>query len=255
MLLDLNVRSVSLNHVSSRPALKVVFDPALLAHLVPAQRLEQGRGVRSPGIAAIDELLRGGWPRAAVGELSGRRSSGRTAVLYASLARALAAGEAVALVDATGALDPRAAAACGIALGRLLWIRCADDPTAQKALRATDLVLAAGGMDLVALDLGDARPRVPTAAWLRLKHGAEKQGTTVLVSALSRTVGAFATAAVELAGGAPQFLTDGPPLFQGLRVQALRGRGGTEKNDGGRGQGQGGGGSEPCASLVFLCRS
>jgi len=239
--------------VSSQPALKVVLDPALLAHLVPAQRLEQRRGTRATGLPAIDRLLGGGWPRAAVGELTGRRSSGRTAVLYASLARSLAAGEAVALIDAAGALDPRAATACGIPLARLLWIRCPADPTAQQALRAVDLVLSAGGFDLVALDLGDAtRVRVPTAAWVRLKHGAEKQGTTVLVSAAARLVGAFAAAAVELAGAAPRFLTDGPALFDGVCTQATRGRG---RGDGGERGGDGQDGGAPCVSLVFTCHS
>jgi hypothetical protein len=219
----------------------VSLSAELLAHLVPARRLEERRGFRPSGVGALDELLGGGWPRAALVELRGRRSSGRTAILYASLARAIAAGETVALVDVGGALDPRAAAAAGIALPRLLWIR---SPPAQ-ALKAADMVVAAGGFDLVALDLGDDRPRAPTAAWIRLKHGAERQGTTILVATAARTVGSFAAAAVELGAAAPAFLAPGPPLFHGLRAQATCERGkGAAFDEGAR-----------CAWLAFSYRS
>jgi RecA/RadA recombinase len=202
--------------------LPIALAPELASLLVSAQRLEERRGHRSTGLAELDALLSDGWPRAALSELVGRRSSGRTSVLLATLARASAAGEATALVDTDGALDPVAAAACGIALPRLLWIRC----TVEQALKATDLVLSAGGFDIVALDLGDARPRVPTAAWVRLKHGAEKQGTSVLVATSSRSVGTCAAAAVELSMATPHFLSDGPPLLGGLRTRVERGRGG-----------------------------
>src|SRR4029078_8273488 len=112
--------SVTLIGMSPRPAL----DPALLSHLISPQRLEHRRGRRGSGIPAIDRLLGGGWPRAALCELVGRRSSGRTTILYAALGRERAAGEWAALVDDGGGPDPRRAFAAGIALRRLLWIRC-----------------------------------------------------------------------------------------------------------------------------------
>jgi protein ImuA len=229
--------------MSSRPAL----DPALLSHLISVQRLEDRRGRRGSGIPAIDRLLGGGWPRAALCELTGRRSSGRTAVLYAALARALAAGEAAALVDVGGGLDPRRASAAGIALARLLWIRCAAD----VAAKAADLVLGAGGFDLIALDLGDARPRLPAAGWIRFKHGAEKQGTTVLVAAPARAAGSCAAAVVELGPGAARFVADGGPLFSGLETRAnvsRTGRGGHERFAPESEEAR-------CASLAFTCRS
>ena len=225
--------------MSSRPAL----DPALLSHLISAQRLEDRRGRRGSGIATLDRLLGGGWPRASLCELNGRRSSGRTAILYAALARAIAAGEAAALVDVGGGLDPRRAFAAGIALRRLLWVRCAAD----VAAKAADLVLGAGGFDLIALDLGDERPRLPAAGWIRFKHGAEKQGTTVLVAAPARAAGSCAAAVVELGPGAPRFVADGAALFDGLQAEATKGRGvhehGPESEE------------ARCASLAFSCRS
>jgi hypothetical protein len=168
--------------------------------------------------------------------------------MLAALAHAAAAGEATALIDTGGALDPRAAEACGVALPRLLWVRCA----AAEALKAADLIVSAGGFGLLALDLGDERPRVPTAAWVRLKHGAERQGTSVLVATPSRAVGAFAAAAIELTAGTPRFFTDsGPPLFGGARAQAqcVR-RAGRSAND----QGNTEGGAPSCAWLAFTCR-
>ena len=228
--------------MSSRPAL----DPALLSHLISAQRLEDRRGRRGSGIPAIDRLLGGGWPKAALCELVGRRSSGRTAILYAALARALAAGEAAALVDVGGGLDPRRALAAGIALRRLLWIRS----TVEVAAKAADLVLGAGGFDLIALDLGDARPRlpIPSSGWIRFKHGAEKQGTTLLVAAPARAAGSCAAAVVELGPGAPRFVADGPRLFAGLQTRAVRGRGGHEPEQQESEEAR-------CASLAFSCRS
>ena len=227
------------------------LDPELASRLVTAQRLEERRGQRSSGLPELDALLGGGWPRGALSELWGRRSSGRTSVLLAALARAARAGEATALVDAGGALDPRAAEACGVPLPRLLWIRCA---TAQ-ALKAADLVVSAGGFDVLALDLGDERPRVPTAAWVRLKHGAERQGTSVLVATPARAVGAFAAAAVELQAAVPSFFCagvsggGGPPLLGGARVKivCLR-RASRSANDTGEPQAS-------CASVAFTCRS
>lgn len=223
--------------------------PELASHLVTAQRLEELRGFRPSGLPELDALLGGGWPRAALSELSGRRSSGRTAVMLSALARAAEAGEAIALVDTGGALDPRAAEACGVALPRLLWIRCA----AGEALKAADLIVSAGGFGVLALDLGDERPRVPTAAWIRLKHGAERQGTSVLVATPARVVGAFATAAVELSAATPRFFEESstPALFAGARakIECVR-RAGRSANDSGPEERR-----PSCAWLAFTCRS
>jgi len=231
-------------------AAAIAHIPELAARLVSLERLEETRGWRSTGVAALDGLLAGGWPRAALSEITGRRSSGRTAVVLATLARAIAAGEATALVDASGngggSLDARAAAAAGLALPALLWIRCAP----AQALKAADLVVAAGGFGVVALDLcdsGDARRRIADAAWVRLRHGARSQGTTVLVATSTRTLGTAAAAAIELGGGAPTFLTDGPPLFAGVKSRAARVRGGP-RDESAREE-------AACVSLAFTCRS
>lgn len=186
--------------------------------LVPASQLE-GRDRRrrlGTGVAALDADLRGGWPAAALSEIVGGRSAGRTSILYASLAAALDTGPGVALVDAAGALDPRAAEHAGVALPLLLWVRAAGG----RALAAADLLVAAGGFRLVAVDLGDHPPRVPGAAWLRLKRAAERQGTAVLVTAPRRVIGTAAATAVVLRDARPRFAAAGGPLLVALETRA-----------------------------------
>jgi RecA/RadA recombinase len=198
---------------------------ALAAHLVPARQLERrDRRTRLPtGAEALDALIGGGWPKGALSELAGGRSTGRTALLLGSLAEALRRGETVALVDVGGTLDARAAARGGVALPRLLWIRC----TPAKALAAAEIVLAAGGFGLVALDLGEQRVQTPSAAWLRLKRGAEQQGTAVLVTSARRAQGALGACAVTLSQSKPRFIEPGPPpLLVGLDTSASVERGG-----------------------------
>jgi recA bacterial DNA recombination protein len=191
------------------------LDPALVAQLVTAERLENRRGACATGIDAIDQLLGGGWPRGSLSELCGRRSSGRTSVLLGSLAAALAAGHATALVDVDGMLDPRGAATAGVPLAQLLWVRAGG----RQALKAADLLIAAGGFGLVAIDLGEGVTRIPSAAWVRLKHAAERQRTAVIVAAPRRTVGAFAASAIDLLARRPLFDDDaGPPLLVAIET-------------------------------------
>ena len=206
---------------------------------------------RATGLAALDALLGGGWPHAALSEISGPRSSGRTAVVRAALAAAISAGESTALVDVGGTLDARAvmsttATATTSPGPPLLWIRC----DAAQALKAADLVVAAGGFGTVALDLCDARLRIPDAAWMRLRHAARAQGTTVLVASGARRLGAFAAAAVDL-GGVPAFDPEGPPLFARLEVRAHRLRNGRSQSSSSQSDGK----QQPCVSLAFMSRS
>ena len=199
---------------------------ALAAHLVTARDIERRdqRGRLPSGVAALDALIGGGWPRAALSELAGGRSTGRTAVLLATVAAAVRRGETVGLVDVGGSLDPRAAARAGISLGRLLWIRCELD----KGLAAAEIVVAAGGFALVVLDLGQANLRAPCASWQRLKRAAEQQGAAVLLGSSHRLPGALGVCAVTLSSARPRWGDgpDGPPLLMGIESHAVVERGG-----------------------------
>ncbi len=212
------------------------WSAALAAHLVPARVLEQRalarewegagkgqtRGKLATGVPVLDGVTAGGWPRGALSEVSGPRSSGRTTLLYLSLGQALAAGEAAALVDVGGGLDPRWAQSLGVPLQRLLWVRCG----AEQALAAADMVVGAGGFAVVALDFGDQPVKAPTAAWQRLKRAAGQQRTAVVLSAPYRPQGALGKVSFRLDPGRPVF-HGGPvaPLLLHLKTQAHLDRG------------------------------
>src|SRR5262245_43780913 len=73
--------------------------------------------------AALDARLGGGFPRGQLAEIVGPRSSGRTSLMLHMLAAATARGELVALIDALDMFDVESAAAAGVDLEKLLWIR------------------------------------------------------------------------------------------------------------------------------------
>ena len=103
-----------------------------LAGVTAASRLEvrPAPEMVSCGIREIDELA-GGLPRGCLSEICGPASSGRTSVLLAALAAATRRQEVCALVDTTDALDAVSAAAAGVELEKLLWIRCAGPRTSD----------------------------------------------------------------------------------------------------------------------------
>ncbi len=181
----------------------LAMHPALLS----AGQLEtrEHRGVQATGVRGLDRLIGGGWPRGVLSELTGPRSSGRTAVLQASLATAIARGETVALIDPAGAFDPRTAVRAGIPLERLLWVR-----GGSRALAATELLMNAGGFGLVVLDLDETPVRAPTAAWVRLKQVAERQGTALLLIAARRAQGVGGGVVITLHRSGAQFQDTSP---------------------------------------------
>jgi recombination protein RecA len=79
------------------------------------------------GVAELDAVLGGGFPRGSLVELCGPASSGRTSLSLALLAEATQREEACAFVDVSDSLDPASLAAAGVDIRRLLWIRCGGD--------------------------------------------------------------------------------------------------------------------------------
>jgi len=129
------------------------------------------------GIPSLD------FPCGAVTEIYGPPSSGRTTLLLSALAQATAREEVCALVDMDDAFDPASAAAAGVALERLLWIRCGGKP--ERALKVTDLLVQGGGFGMVAMDLGNTPPetarRIPPASWFRFRHAIQNTRSVLLV--------------------------------------------------------------------------
>jgi hypothetical protein len=117
-------------------AIRLQIESALAARipaaLTPAPRIV--RPVAATRIYALDEVLRGGLPVGALTELVGPECSGRTSVALKFVAALTQAGRVCAWIDVSNALDPASAAAAGVDLERLLWVRCgAAKPTASCA--------------------------------------------------------------------------------------------------------------------------
>src|SRR6185437_7765691 len=95
---------------------------------VLSPRMRTVREVAATGITQIDALLDGGFPIGAIIEITGSASSGRTTLASALLARLTQDGMACAWIDANDNLDPESAAANGVLLNHLLWVRCSNAP-------------------------------------------------------------------------------------------------------------------------------
>jgi len=184
--------------------------------------------VGATGVAAVDELLHGGLPVGAISEVTGPASSGRTSLALKFIAERTVEERACAWVDVSDAFDPESAAANGVRLKGLLWVRCGTRDQGKKGtreresgvdgirshpkvrldagnfrmghpmswkssawarleqgLRATDLLLQAGGFAAIVLDLGDTAPeqatRIPLATWFRYRQAAERTQCSLLV--------------------------------------------------------------------------
>jgi hypothetical protein len=145
------------------------------------------------GIAELDELLDGGFPRGQLSEIHGPVSSGRTGLLLALVARTTRTGGLVAIADPLDRLDPASAAAAGVDLARLLWLRGprggGEEPTVRAFADATAAVatLAGSGIfDAVALDLAGADRecrRLPSTTWVRLQRMVEGAPTALVLVA------------------------------------------------------------------------
>ena len=164
-------------------------------------------------VEALDRGLAGGLPRGQVSEVVGPASSGRTGLVWAALAAATRRGETVALIDTFDRFDPPTAAACGLVLPRLLWVRgqavsktaVAIDPAwlpgvravngpgtfvervIDRAIKSLNLVVQSGVCTLVAIDLIDvpaqALRRLPASTWFRIERAIEGRDTAVVILA------------------------------------------------------------------------
>jgi recombination protein RecA len=204
------------------PRVPVVFSTAVRV----------SRPLQTTGIAPLDRLTGGGLPIGAVCELFGPECSGRTSVALTFLAQVTREGTACAWIDVADSLDPESAAACGVDLRRLLWVRCSDGEPRRargkmwsrldQALRAADLVLQAGGFGAVVFDMGAVPPeqalRVPLASWFRFRAAAERtQGTFLLLSQVSC---AKSCSAMQLKLDRLRTRQEGGQVLSGLQFQA-----------------------------------
>lgn len=100
---------------------------AELAHRIPSALSPMPRAictVASTGVAQVDALLEGGLPIGAITEFVGPECSGRTSLAHSFLAGVTRGGNVGVWVDVCDAWDPESAAAAGVDLSRMLWVRC-----------------------------------------------------------------------------------------------------------------------------------
>ena len=148
------------------------------------------------------------------------------------LAAATARGELVALVDALDMFDVASAAATGIDLDRLLWIRghvvsnpglCRDmnQRAMDQAVKALTLVLQAGNFGVVAFDVGEAPSealrRLPFTTWFRLQRMVEGSRTVCVLVGNEPMARSSAGLTVRVTRRGWRF---GPRLFEGTDVEA-----------------------------------
>jgi hypothetical protein len=166
------------------------------------------------------------------------------------MAASAARGELVALVDALDMFDVESAAAAGVDLARLLWIRghvvtsqglCRElnQRAMEQAIRALTLVLQAGNFGLVVFDVAeapaDAVRRLPFTTWMRLQRMVEGSQTACVLIGNEPMARSSAGLTLQLGirpstgSGRPEHVEGwdsglgirfGPTLFDGLTVEA-----------------------------------
>jgi hypothetical protein len=224
----------------SASALRLEIEHAL-EHRFPAALTPAPRGfqeVAPTGIDEVDELLGGGIPIGTISELTGPESSGRTSLALAFLARCTQQGRACAIVDAQDAFDPESAAASGVRLKQLLWVRCRgagmrsnEKPWSRldQALRATDLLLQSGGFAAIVLDLGGTTPehgsRIPLATWFRFRQTASRTQCSLVV--IGQAAMAQSSAAVVLECMPMRAQDEGGTVLNGFSFDIRRARAAT----------------------------
>lgn len=224
--------------VFADPLLKKLGAVPKLAQVTSASRLEvrPAPEMATSGIPALDALT-GGWPRGCLSEISGPASSGRTGILLAALAASTQKGEVCALVDAGDTLHPASAKAAGVAMARVLWVRCGGavvssqfsvlrtrgkevdrrnaeglersgrrvwESRLEQVLKVTDLLLQSNGFGMIGLDLGDipvrSARRIPLASWFRFRRVVEHTPTVLLVVEQQPIAGSCSSVLVKVSG-------------------------------------------------------
>jgi hypothetical protein len=151
------------------------------------------------GVAEIDSEFHG-FPRGAITEIHGAASSGRTSLMLSSLAFAASQEETCALIDGSDTFDLSSAAGAGVNFDRLLWVRCSHN--LERAFKAVDLLLHAGGFGFIALNLSDvpakAARRIISSWWFRFRRALENTPTVLIVITPIACVRSCAALVLEL---------------------------------------------------------
>lgn len=221
------------------PALKAALEDLLRSRRLqedgPPLRGEDRRLSPLPtGVGVVDALLGGGLPRGQVSEVHGPRSSGRTGLVLSLVAACTARGSLAAWVDPADRLAPASAAAAGIDLGRLFWMRGDGrgrrDRGLPAAISAVGTLVGSGLFEAVVLDVAAFPPadlgRLPGPTWIRLQRMIEDGPGAVVLLAEAHVADGPRGASLALRARAPRWSgAPGPGrLLRGLGTEAQAGR-------------------------------
>ncbi|MCU0646378.1 MAG: hypothetical protein MUF00_00165 [Gemmatimonadaceae bacterium] len=151
---------------------------ALRAHIADVVAGGKPSGPPRPtGIATLDAELQGGVPRGRLTEVVGQAGSGITTLVHTLVARTLADGGWVAVIDASRTLAPREWGALVAQYGPRLWVVRPPMSEQRRAAWCADLLLRTGAFALVVLD---GAPVVRRATGVRLAQLAREQDAALL---------------------------------------------------------------------------
>jgi hypothetical protein len=213
-----------------KAALEDLLRARRLLESAPPLRGEDRRALPlATGVTAIDSLLRGGFPKGTVSQITGAPGSGRTGLALALAARSTQHGALCAWLDPGDRLDPASAAAAGVVLERLLWLRGEPHNGLVSAVSAAGTLLGSGLFEAVILDLASQPAheiqRLPGPTWLRLQRTIENAAVALVLVAEAHVVGPSG-ALLALTPHSPRW--SGPPgparLLRGLETQVQAGR-------------------------------
>lgn len=165
------------------------------------------------GVPAIDRET-GGIPKGALTQVCAPASvsSGRTSLLLSLLAQVTSKEQFCAVVDAGDCFDPESAAATGVCLSRLLWVRCADRnrmKCLEQAFKAADILIQNGGFGLIALDLGNVEEssirKIPLTTWFRFARVMETLPTALVVLLSHSAAQSCAALTLQIGHAVPQW--------------------------------------------------
>jgi hypothetical protein len=135
------------------------------------------------GVAPFDRLT-GGLIKGGICELTGPAGGGKRGLVFSIVANLTRANNICAVVDVADSFDPPSAAAAGVKLEKVLWVKCGGDP--QKGVLATDYLIQSGLFGGIWLDLsladGDFLDRMPSSYWFRFKVGLKDTASALLVT-------------------------------------------------------------------------
>ncbi len=178
-------------------------------------------------VKALASIFPDGLRRGTIAEIAGARSTGRTSLACHILGQSTGRGEVCATVDLHNSFSPELAAQAGVQLERMVWVRCGGN--AEAALRATDLLLHAGGFGIVHLDLCEGDPRqlnrIPLSSWYRFRRVLENTSTVLLVCTDSSQAKSFAWRCLEAKSQVISWLGNHSfPVLGGLTTDAVSGK-------------------------------